>query len=172
MYITKYIHFITPGVVGGKIKVILLTGSLSYILKKNKNNNNKFWTLPSCVSYRDLQWGVHKSPLTKISSVTSLPSHRNSRCKDSSALIFRCRLWKHLSHFVHTPLSLPFSVIFAKNKFLKYITGLKPPSHSDKCHSGNRTILTLFRSCSVCFSKRSVQSKLSSSRTPQIIRIF
>lgn len=86
---------------------------------------------------------------------------------------FHMCLWKHLSHFINTPLSLPFSVIFVKNKFLKYITGLKPPSsYGDKCHSGNRAILILYSSCSVCLSKRSVQSKQSDLRTPQIIRIF
>lgn len=33
---TKYINFITPGVAGGKIKVILLTGRLGYFSQNKK----------------------------------------------------------------------------------------------------------------------------------------
>lgn len=36
----KYINFITLGVVGGKIKVILLTGRLSYILQNEKKKKH------------------------------------------------------------------------------------------------------------------------------------
>lgn len=47
---TKSTNFITPGAGGGKIKVILLTGQLSYILKKKpKPNKTKIWILPSSV---------------------------------------------------------------------------------------------------------------------------
>lgn len=117
--------------------------------------------------------GVHKSPPTKVPSVARAPPCRNSRCKDSSALTCRRHLWQHLSHFINTPFSLPFSVIFTKNKFLRCSTGLKPPSHSDKCHWGSRAILILYSSCSLCSSRGRVQSKQSNARTPlKIIRIF
>lgn len=100
--------------------------------------------------------------------MTRVPSHRNSRCKDSSAFI-SCCLWKHLSHFINTPLSLPFSGTFTKNQVSEIQHWLEAPSHGDKC---SRAIPILCSSCSVCFSKGSVQSKQPNSRTSQIIRIF
>lgn len=135
--------------------MILLTGRLGYFLQNKISKCYQAYDLRHTEICRE---NIIKVPLQRSLLWSGLLHTRIPGAKTAMHLIFRCHLWKHLSHFINTPISLPFAVFFTKNKFLKYITGLKPPSHGDKCHSQKRAILILYSSCSVCLSKRSVQT--------------